>query len=70
MMACEPGGFAWVCGQDPSSAGSWFDGGAVVDGVRQQEQLKEAQDRYMIYNYCTDSARFPDGGFPKECGLS
>ncbi|OEL32859.1 Xyloglucan endotransglucosylase/hydrolase protein 24 [Dichanthelium oligosanthes] len=67
---CEPSGVAWVCGQDPSG-GDWFDGGAglLLDDVKQQQQLREAQDRFMIYNYCTDSSRFPDGVFPKECGL-
>ncbi|CAL5015043.1 unnamed protein product [Urochloa decumbens] len=66
---CEPSGVAWACGQDPSG-GDWADGGAAgLDDVRQQQQLREAQERYTIYDYCTDSVRFPDGGFPKECGL-
>ena len=65
---CEPSGVAWACGQDPSG-GDWFDGGAGLDDVRQRQQLREAQERYTIYDYCTDSARFPNGGFPKECGL-
>ncbi|EES12801.1 probable xyloglucan endotransglucosylase/hydrolase protein 25 [Sorghum bicolor] len=72
---CEPSGFAsWVCGQQgaaPGGGGDWFDGGAAggLDDMKQQEQLREAQDRYMIYNYCTDTKRFP-GGFPTECGLA
>lgn len=69
---CEPSGFAWVCGQQGAApgGGDWFDGGAAgLDDMKQQEQLREAQDRYMIYNYCTDSKRFP-GGFPTECGLA
>ena len=65
---CEPSGVAWACGQDPSG-GDWFDGGAGLDDVRQRQQLREAQERYTIYDYCTDAARFPVGGFPKECGL-
>ncbi|KAG2574499.1 xyloglucan endotransglucosylase/hydrolase 2-like [Panicum virgatum] len=65
---CEPSGAAWVCAQDPSG-GDWFDGGAGLDDVRQRQQLREAQERYTIYDYCTDAARFPVGGFPKECGL-
>ncbi|KAL4571278.1 hypothetical protein LXL04_018036 [Taraxacum kok-saghyz] len=31
-----------------------------------QERLRWAQKNYMIYNYCTDSKRFPQG-FPPEC---
>ncbi|KAL4654616.1 hypothetical protein ACB092_01G393200 [Castanea dentata] len=31
-----------------------------------QGKLKWVQDDYMIYNYCTDSKRFPQG-FPPEC---
>ncbi|XP_030936527.1 probable xyloglucan endotransglucosylase/hydrolase protein 23 [Quercus robur] len=31
-----------------------------------QGKLKWVQDNYMIYNYCTDSKRFPQG-FPPEC---
>ena len=31
-----------------------------------QERLRWAQKNYMIYNYCSDSKRFPQG-FPPEC---
>ncbi|KAF9622060.1 hypothetical protein IFM89_029344 [Coptis chinensis] len=31
-----------------------------------QEKMKWAQDNYMIYNYCTDAKRFPQG-LPAEC---
>ncbi|XP_051151028.1 probable xyloglucan endotransglucosylase/hydrolase protein 23 [Andrographis paniculata] len=34
-----------------------------------QERLKWVQSKYMIYNYCTDSKRFPQG-FPPECTLN
>ncbi|XP_030452387.1 xyloglucan endotransglucosylase protein 7-like [Syzygium oleosum] len=34
-----------------------------------QEKLKWVQQNYMIYNYCSDSKRFPQG-FPPECNLS
>ncbi|TVU15865.1 hypothetical protein EJB05_39406 [Eragrostis curvula] len=66
-QGCAPSGFSWVCGQDPFG-GDWFDGGAGISDVKQQQQLREARDKYMIYDYCTDAVRFPDG-FPKECGL-
>lgn len=32
-------------------------------------RLKWVQKNYMIYNYCTDTKRFPQG-FPAECKLS
>ncbi|KAK3143781.1 hypothetical protein QOZ80_4AG0304870 [Eleusine coracana subsp. coracana] len=68
-QGCASSGFSWACGQDPFG-GDWFDGGGVgVDDVKQQRQLREARSKYMIYDYCTDSVRFPDG-FPKECGLA
>ncbi|KAJ4709357.1 Xyloglucan endotransglucosylase/hydrolase family protein [Melia azedarach] len=31
-----------------------------------QDRLKWVQNNYMIYNYCTDAKRFPQG-FPTEC---
>ncbi|KAI3446653.1 hypothetical protein Pfo_003318 [Paulownia fortunei] len=31
-----------------------------------EEKLKWVQKNYMIYNYCTDTKRFPQG-FPPEC---
>ncbi|KAF9621474.1 hypothetical protein IFM89_021778 [Coptis chinensis] len=31
-----------------------------------QDKMKWAQDNYMIYNYCTDAKRFPQG-LPAEC---
>ncbi|KAK3435480.1 hypothetical protein EUGRSUZ_C00177 [Eucalyptus grandis] len=34
-----------------------------------QERLKWVQSNYMIYNYCTDAKRFPQG-FPPECSMS
>jgi len=34
-----------------------------------QARLKWVQKNYMIYNYCTDHRRFPQGA-PKECTTS
>ncbi|CAK9156661.1 unnamed protein product [Ilex paraguariensis] len=34
-----------------------------------QERLKWVQKNYMVYNYCSDSKRFPQG-FPPECALN
>jgi xyloglucan:xyloglucosyl transferase len=67
-QGCAPSAFSWVCGLDPFG-GDWFGGGAGMDNLEQQRQLREARDKYMIYNYCTDTVRFPDG-YPKECGLA
>ncbi|GAA0172260.1 hydrolase [Lithospermum erythrorhizon] len=39
-----------------------------LDSTRQQ-RLKWAQENYMIYNYCSDAKRFPQG-FPPECSLN
>lgn len=36
-----------------------------VDPINEQK-LKWVQQNYMIYNYCTDAKRFPQG-FPPEC---
>ncbi|XP_058226194.1 probable xyloglucan endotransglucosylase/hydrolase protein 23 [Rhododendron vialii] len=34
-----------------------------------QGRMKWVQKNYMIYNYCTDAKRFPQG-FPQECKMS
>ncbi|KAG8367707.1 hypothetical protein BUALT_Bualt16G0101000 [Buddleja alternifolia] len=34
-----------------------------------QDRLKWVQKNYMIYNYCSDSKRFPQG-FPPECSIN
>lgn len=31
-----------------------------------EDKLRWVQENYMIYNYCNDAKRFPQG-FPKEC---
>nr|POF05205.1 xyloglucan endotransglucosylase/hydrolase protein 22 [Quercus suber] len=58
------------CGSNsPSSASSsnaWLS--QELDSASQQ-RLKWAQKNYMIYNYCTDTKRFPQG-LPTECTTS
>lgn len=49
-----------------SSANSWFSESLDNTG---QERIKWVQKNYMIYNYCTDSKRFPQG-FPPECSIA
>ena len=33
-----------------------------------ENNMRVVQRKFMVYNYCTDSKRFPQG-FPKECGI-
>ncbi|CAH9109604.1 unnamed protein product [Cuscuta epithymum] len=37
--------------------------------ARERNRLRWVQSKHMIYNYCTDSKRFPSG-FPAECKSS
>ncbi|KAG6424249.1 hypothetical protein SASPL_114664 [Salvia splendens] len=53
------------CTNDPS-ANAWLN--AELDKTT-QERLKWVQQNYMIYNYCSDSKRFPQG-FPPECTIN
>ncbi|XAR72429.1 Xyloglucan:xyloglucosyl transferase [Bertholletia excelsa] len=46
-----------------TNSSPWFSLELDVTG---QQKLKWVQDNYMIYNYCTDTKRFPQG-FPPEC---
>lgn len=52
----------------PSSSGNetWFS--QEFDNTS-QAKLKWVQQNYMIYNYCTDTKRFPRG-VPPECNMS
>ncbi|EOY31784.1 Xyloglucan endotransglucosylase/hydrolase family protein [Theobroma cacao] len=53
----------------PSSASTnnaWFS--QELDSSSQQ-RLQWVQKNYMIYNYCTDAKRFPQG-LPPECNMS
>ncbi|XP_022731021.1 xyloglucan endotransglucosylase/hydrolase protein 22-like [Durio zibethinus] len=53
----------------PSSASAnnaWFS--QEMDSTSQQ-RLQWVQKNYMIYNYCTDAKRFPQG-LPPECNMS
>ena len=50
----------------PSSSSAWFS--QELDSTS-QERLKWVQKNYMIYNYCADAKRFPQG-LPAECRTS
>lgn len=47
----------------PSTKGEWL---SQEMDLASKQKLKMVQEKFMIYNYCTDTKRFPQG-FPKEC---
>lgn len=49
-----------------STSGSWLS--KELD-LASKQKLKWVQEKFMIYNYCTDTKRFPQG-FPQECRVS
>ncbi|XP_016515648.1 xyloglucan endotransglucosylase protein 1-like [Nicotiana tabacum] len=49
-----------------STANSWITESLDNSG---QARIKWVQKNYMVYNYCTDTKRFPQG-FPLECSLN
>lgn len=51
------------CSSSSPSRNTWMS--QELDSTSQQ-RLKWVQKNYMIYNYCTDTKRFPQG-LPKEC---
>ncbi|PWA92860.1 xyloglucan endotransglucosylase/hydrolase protein 23 [Artemisia annua] len=60
-------GTSTSCGSgSASSNAAWLN--EVLDGS-QQEKLLWVQKNYMIYNYCSDSKRFPQG-YPPECNMA
>lgn len=48
------------------AANSWFSQRLDSAG---DANIKRVQKNYMIYNYCTDAKRFPQG-FPLECTVA
>ncbi|XP_078443884.1 xyloglucan endotransglucosylase protein 7-like [Wolffia australiana] len=49
----------------PSGIASWYN---QVLGATSLKKIQVLQKSNMIYNYCTDARRFPQG-FPPECSL-
>ncbi|XP_020524400.1 probable xyloglucan endotransglucosylase/hydrolase protein 23, partial [Amborella trichopoda] len=43
----------------PCKASAWLSQEAL--DTNEQEKLKWVQKNYMVYNYCTDTKRFPQG---------
>ncbi|XP_020580332.1 probable xyloglucan endotransglucosylase/hydrolase protein 23 [Phalaenopsis equestris] len=58
--ACVVGGSR--CG----GAGTWMD---YEMDVTSQKRMSSVQSNYMIYNYCADHKRFPQG-LPPECSIN
>ncbi|XP_077238398.1 xyloglucan endotransglucosylase/hydrolase protein 22-like [Tasmannia lanceolata] len=58
----------WSAGKSSCSPtkGSWWDQGLDSNGAQKLAWVKK---NYMIYDYCRDAKRFPQG-FPPECSLS
>ncbi|KAG0479461.1 hypothetical protein HPP92_010319 [Vanilla planifolia] len=57
---CVQRGVASSCGSK-----GWMTQGMDADSLKKMQWV---QNNYMIYNYCTDSKRFPQG-FPPECSV-
>ncbi|XP_031479418.1 xyloglucan endotransglucosylase protein 7-like [Nymphaea colorata] len=63
INGCVWTGSSSSCG--PSTSG-WMNQAAVTSDLQKMEWV---QKNYMIYNYCNDAQRFPQG-LPTECSLS
>ncbi|KAJ8634559.1 hypothetical protein MRB53_008826 [Persea americana] len=64
--ACVWSSGASSCSSSQSSNGAWLT--QEMDSAS-QERMKWVQKNYMIYNYCTDFKRFPQG-VPAECSTT
>ncbi|GMN52117.1 hypothetical protein TIFTF001_021266 [Ficus carica] len=64
--ACVWSSGASSCGSNSVNTNSWLS--QELDSAG-EEKLKWVQKNYMIYNYCTDSKRFPQG-YPPECSMA
>ncbi|KAM7268164.1 hypothetical protein ACFE04_010330 [Oxalis oulophora] len=64
--ACIVSNGASSCNSNNTSS-SWYTNQKL--NSTEEERLKWVQNNYMIYNYCTDYNRFPQG-VPKECTMT
>ena len=64
--ACVHSGSSSSCSSNSGSSSAWYS--QELDSTN-QERLGWVQKNYMIYNYCTDTKRFPQG-LPPECQAS
>jgi len=61
--------YIWSNGKSSCSSSSASSNNAWLTqelDTTSQARMKWVQNNYMIYNYCTDTQRFPQG-LPKEC---
>ncbi|KAL5974064.1 putative xyloglucan endotransglucosylase/hydrolase protein 25 [Asimina triloba] len=58
----------WSSGKSSCDANSnsWMSQELDTSG---QQTIKQVQQKYMVYNYCTDTKRFPQG-LPTECSIA
>ena len=49
----------------PASSPRWFT--QKLD-LTAEDKMRVVQSKFMVYNYCTDTKRFPQG-VPKECNI-
>ncbi|XP_022135083.1 xyloglucan endotransglucosylase/hydrolase protein 22-like [Momordica charantia] len=61
----------WSAGGSSCSSGAPSGHGWLSENLdnTQQQRLRWVQKNFMIYNYCTDAKRFPQG-FPPECSVN
>lgn len=60
----------WVAGKSSCGAGKLADGGIDYGmNLESRKRMMWVQKNHMIYNYCADLKRFPQG-LPPECALS
>jgi len=67
---CDPYGSSSSsssCSSNSGSSNAWYYTQELDSS--NQGKLNWVQKNYMIYNYCTDTKRFPQG-FPTECQAS
>ncbi|XP_022987546.1 xyloglucan endotransglucosylase/hydrolase protein 22-like [Cucurbita maxima] len=62
----------WSAGKSSCSSGAHVGGRGWLSenlDITRQQRMKWVQRNYMVYNYCTDAKRFPQG-YPPECALN
>ena len=64
--ACTVSSGISSCDSHQSNKNDWFS--EELDSTS-LERLKWVQKNYMIYNYCSDNKRFPQG-LPQECRMT
>ncbi|XP_062078656.1 probable xyloglucan endotransglucosylase/hydrolase protein 23 [Humulus lupulus] len=66
VNACVMSSGSSSCASNSQPSNSWLNQELDSSG---EEKLKWVQKKYLIYNYCSDAKRFPQG-FPQECSMA